>query len=686
MTIDPIQDPVDALEVTLWVAGGVFVGLVASYLVTGVLRVVARRRPVAGIIVRRGRRPIQAILVVLGAWAALVLATPLAAGLREAPWRAAAQHILLILLIAGATWFLAQMVRVLEDATLAHMRSTGTEQSDRGRRVQTQAQVLRRFGVAVVVILGVAGALLTFPGARAAGASLLASAGIVSVVAGLAAQTTLGNLFAGLQLAFTDALRVDDVVIVEGQFGHVEEITLTYVVVRLWDDRRMIMPSTFFTTTPFENWTRQAPALLGTVDLDLDWRVPVPAMRIELERILAATDMWDHRLGILQVNDAVSGLVRVRALVSAKDAPTLSDLRNYVREHLVDWVQTHAPYALPRRRIEEQDVVTVRHDAEELLHGEIAQELKELTALDGAPEPPDTLEVAQRPEDPDARRERMAAARRARRRAARADRRRSKEGGSRLGRPGAAERRPQPSTEATTVLDMSELGLDDREDHATTGSTVGGAGGTAAGSGGAGAGRDTAPPPDRDPTRPRSAAAQPRRTSLRGRVGQAPPATPAETTARTTSAGHEASVFTGSREAEERARAFTGPGPRDQEEREETVERRRVEGTAAASPAGAPHGATAGNSPVPADAADAGHPTETPDPRHPVDTAHRAGMGGASDDTLVADGPAGDRRRTRTDNARPAPPAGDDQTRELFGKDASPDKVDDVGHADDDAP
>src|SRR3712207_3167437 len=166
---------------------------------------------------------------------------------------------------------------------------------------------------------------MTFPGARAAGTSLFASAGVLSVVAGLAAQSSLANVFAGLQLAFTDAMRGDDVVVVGGERGRIEEITMTYIVVHLWDDRRLILPSTYFTTTPFQNWTRRQADLLGTVEMDLDWSVPVDEMRQELTRLLEASDLWDGRVGVLQVTEATGGYVRVRALASARDAPTLFD-------------------------------------------------------------------------------------------------------------------------------------------------------------------------------------------------------------------------------------------------------------------------------------------------------------------------------------------------------------------------
>ena len=188
-----------------------------------------------------------------------------------------------------------------------------------------------------MVALGAA--LLSFPGVRAVGASLLASAGLISVVAALAAQSTLANVFAGIQLAFSDAIRLDDVVIAEEEWGWIEEITLSYVVVRLWDDRRMVLPSTYFTSTPFQNWTRRNSELLGAVELDVDWGVDVGAMRAELERVVGDTELWDGRTQVLQVTDAVGGVVRVRALVTAVDAGTLFDLRCHVREQLVSWVQ-----------------------------------------------------------------------------------------------------------------------------------------------------------------------------------------------------------------------------------------------------------------------------------------------------------------------------------------------------------
>lgn len=340
-----VEEVGNVLVPVLAVAAGVVAAYVLAMLVGVLVRRLARRSAVAADLTRRSRRPTRAVLLVIGVWVALRLSTD------PAPWRVTVEHVLLILLIVAVAWLVGSLAFVLEDAALARYR-IDVEDNRRARRVRTQVQLLRRITVAVLVVCAIAAILLTFPSARTFGASLLASAGLLSIVAGLAAQSSLANLFAGMQLAFTDAIRVDDVVVVDGEWGRIEEITLTYVVVHVWDDRRLILPSTHFTTTPFENWTRRQADLLGTVELDLDWEVPVDAMRGELTRLLEATDLWDGRVGILQVTDAVGGAVRVRVLASARDAPTLFDLRCYVREGLVGWLQREAPQGLPRTRWE----------------------------------------------------------------------------------------------------------------------------------------------------------------------------------------------------------------------------------------------------------------------------------------------------------------------------------------------
>ncbi|BDZ41538.1 mechanosensitive ion channel protein MscS [Paraoerskovia sediminicola] len=337
--------------VTLVIAAiGLAAALVISIILGVVMRRIGRRAPLARRVSERMRRPMQGVLATI----ALIVAVQVSVPREEVVWRAPVNHVLVIVLIGFGAWLLGALALVLEDHMLDRFTVTpeGASADDRhSRRARTQIQVIRRLTVAAVVIIGIGGALLTFPGARAAGASLFASAGLVSVIAGLAAQTTLSNVFAGMQIAFTDGIRVDDVVVLEGEWGRIEEITLTYVVVHLWDDRRLILPSTFFTTTPFENWTRRQSALLGTVELELDWEVPLDAMRSVLKGLLVESRLWDERVGVIQVTDATGGRVTVRATVSAADAGTLWDLRCFVREGLVSWLHQWAPQALPRTRL-----------------------------------------------------------------------------------------------------------------------------------------------------------------------------------------------------------------------------------------------------------------------------------------------------------------------------------------------
>jgi uncharacterized membrane protein HdeD (DUF308 family) len=270
-------------------------------------------------------------------------------------WRGWVDHTLLILLIAALTWLLVNLVMVAERRMISVYAGGEDEITDadrRWRRIRTQVTVLRRLAIAIVVVLGVAAILTTFPSFSNIGTTVFASAGVLSVVAGLAAQTSLGAVFAGMQIAFSGAIRVGDVVeLEEGRWwGRIEEITLTYVVVRLWDERRLVLPCTYFTTTPFENWTRNATEIMGAVEFDVDFSVLFHDMRAELDRLLSDNEQWDGRRGVLQVTDAVGGVVRVRIVVSAPNAGALFDLRCAVREGMVDWVRRTG--SLPTQRIE----------------------------------------------------------------------------------------------------------------------------------------------------------------------------------------------------------------------------------------------------------------------------------------------------------------------------------------------
>ncbi|WP_423918274.1 mechanosensitive ion channel family protein [Frigoribacterium sp. 2-23] len=345
------------IQLAISIAAAVVLTFVVSAVVGLVFGMVAKHKEWAQSFVRRMRRPFRVTLLVV--LLAIALDTSLDAvlpgGASANGWLDQLYRCAVIVVVA---WFVGALAIFFEDLGLSRYR-IDTPDNRVARRVRTQVLILRRLTVAVIVIIAGGSILLGFPGVEAVGASVLASAGLVSVVAGLAAQSTLANVFAGIQLAFSDAIRIDDVVVVEGYWGLIEEITLSYVVVHVWDDRRLVLPSTYFTTTPFENWTRRNSELLGAVEFDLDWNVEPGDMRAELDRILTETELWDGRTKVLQVTDATQGRVRVRVLVTAKDAGTLFDLRCLVREELITWLQRTSPQSIPRDRVQ---VIETRSD------------------------------------------------------------------------------------------------------------------------------------------------------------------------------------------------------------------------------------------------------------------------------------------------------------------------------------
>lgn len=346
------------LAVTLaWVAGAVVAAYLLGVVISWLLMHIGRRSGVVCDIAELTRMPLKAALVVFGSSIAVQRTSDQA----HDSWRGWLDHTLLILLIAALTWLMASLVLVAERRAIARYGGGDDEISDADRiwrRVRTQVTVLRRLAMAIVVILGGAAILMTFPRFSDIGTTVFASAGVLSVVAGLAAQTSLGAVFAGMQIAFSGAIRVGDVVQLEnGQWwGRIEEITLSYVVVRLWDERRLVLPCTYFTTEPFENWTRSATEIMGAVEFDVDFSVPFCEMRAELDRLLSESDLWDGRRGVLQVTDAIGGMVRVRIVVSAPNAGALFDLRCAVREGMVNWVQHNG--VLPTQRIEAAETIT----------------------------------------------------------------------------------------------------------------------------------------------------------------------------------------------------------------------------------------------------------------------------------------------------------------------------------------
>ncbi|ODS52736.1 MAG: hypothetical protein ABS36_16665 [Acidobacteria bacterium SCN 69-37] len=254
------------------------------------------------------------------------------------------------LVLIGVIAFL--LIQAVDAAAALVLRQHRVDVSDnlQARAIHTQVMVLRKVAIAVIVIFGIASMLMVFESVRQFGASILASAGIAGIIIGFAAQKSIATLLAGFQIALTQPIRVDDVVIVEGEWGRIEDITLTYVIVRIWDLRRLVVPITYFIEQPFQNWTRTSSDILGTVFLQVDYTVPVDELRGELTRILHASKYWDGKVNGLVVTDVKERTLELRALASAADASQAWDLRCEVREKLVDFVRRQYPESLPRLR------------------------------------------------------------------------------------------------------------------------------------------------------------------------------------------------------------------------------------------------------------------------------------------------------------------------------------------------
>ena len=267
----------------------------------------------------------------------------------DTPGLVAMSHIASVALIVALTWFAMKCIESLS-ITMSQLNPVDVADNLRARRLITQARVLTRSAHAIVLVLGLSFVLLTLPGARQIGASLLASAGVAGLVAGIAARPVLGNFIAGLQIAFSQPIRIDDVLIVNGEWGRVEEIKGTYVVVRIWDERRLIVPLQWFIENPFENWTHTSSTILGTVFLWLDFSVPIDPLRAELERICQASPVWDQRVCKVQVTDANDRAMQLRFLISAQNAGDAFELRCVIREGILGYIAEHYPHGLPRVR------------------------------------------------------------------------------------------------------------------------------------------------------------------------------------------------------------------------------------------------------------------------------------------------------------------------------------------------
>lgn len=337
----------------IWLFGVPLVlGLIGHFLVFKILRKITQRTD-SGIddsLVRHCYRPAQWTIVILVVRLALSGRFPdgLPTGIG---------HIVAIFVIGAISWLLISTVFVFEDFVVRRFE-VNVKDNLRARKIHTQFRVLKRIAIITVSLIALASMLITFPKVKQLGTTILASAGIIGIVVGMAAQRTIAAFIAGLQIAFTQPIRVDDVVIVDNEWGRIEEITLTYVVVRIWDLRRLIVPITYFIEKPFQNWTRVTADILGTVFLYVDYTVPIDSVRQELHRILKESQLWDGKVCAMQVTNTSERAVELRALMSASDASVAWSLRCEVREKLIDFIKTKYPQALPRLRAELHELKT----------------------------------------------------------------------------------------------------------------------------------------------------------------------------------------------------------------------------------------------------------------------------------------------------------------------------------------
>lgn len=260
-------------------------------------------------------------------------------------------HLLLIVTLA---WSAIALLKVFRTILLSKFDISKADNL-KSRKVHTQVNIFTNIITFFIVFIALGFILISFEPIRKIGIGLFASAGIAGIILGLAAQRVIGAVIAGIQIAFTQPFRIDDAVIIENEWGWIEEINLNYVVVRIWDKRRLIVPSTYFIEKPFQNWTRNSAEIVGTVFIYADYTLPVQSLRDELTRILNTTSLWDGQVNVLQVTDAKESTMELRALVSAHNSPTAWDLRVYVREKMIEFMQKNYPDSLPKTRIQLQD-------------------------------------------------------------------------------------------------------------------------------------------------------------------------------------------------------------------------------------------------------------------------------------------------------------------------------------------
>jgi small-conductance mechanosensitive channel len=331
----------------LWLYVGAFTGgLISHFVLYRILSLHTKysKTPLDNLIVKYCCRPLIWTVVIIVVRLGLPQVSP-------QQWLPFQQHLIGLLLVALVCWLVIRVVDVVQ-GYITHQFNVSQKDNLQARKIHTQFRVLKRIVIIVVSVLALGTILMTFDKVRQLGTTILASAGIIGVVVGIAAQKTIGTFIAGIQIAFTQPIRIDDVVIVENEWGRIEEITLTYVVVKIWDLRRLIVPITYFIEKPFQNWTRQSADLLGTVYIYVDHTVPIDSVREQLHTILKESEHWDQKVCVLQVTNTTERTIELRALMSAADASTAWTLRCEVREKLVKFIQERYPHSLPKVRAE----------------------------------------------------------------------------------------------------------------------------------------------------------------------------------------------------------------------------------------------------------------------------------------------------------------------------------------------
>jgi len=255
-----------------------------------------------------------------------------------------------IFVTVSISWFLIELIRILR---LILLRKFDISKTDNlaSRKVYTQINILEKVMISLIILFAVGIVLLSFDNIRKIGIGLFASAGVAGIIIGLSAQKVVGALLAGIQIAITQPFRIDDAVLVENEWGWIEEINLTYVVVRIWDKRRLVLPSTYFLEKPFQNWTRTSAEITGSVFIYTDYTISFQALRDELSRLLNECELWDKNVNVLQVTDSKESTLEIRILVSAINSPTAWDLRVYIREKMIEFIQKNYPESLPKTRI-----------------------------------------------------------------------------------------------------------------------------------------------------------------------------------------------------------------------------------------------------------------------------------------------------------------------------------------------